>query len=167
MRCGAVVSNTAAAAILYPVAYETALVMDVNPLTFCIGLLISVSLCFASPIGSPTHMLVYGPGGYRFSDFMRIGIFMNIIMLIATLVFTPLVFPFYSVRESSACAFLFYYAQGLDGGWEADVGQALDDGGGQGFGRVAGGDVAVIVGVELALGFQGGQDAVAEQFAGP
>ena len=90
--CGVVlsefVSNTAAAAILYPVAYETALAMNVNPLTFCIGLLISVSLCFASPIG------VYGPGGYRFSDFMRIGIFMNIIMLIATLVFTPLVFPF-------------------------------------------------------------------------
>ena len=79
--CGVVlsefVSNTAAAAILYPVAYETALVMNVNPLTFCIGLLISVSLCFASPIGSPTHMLVYGPGGYRFSDFMRIGIFMK------------------------------------------------------------------------------------------
>ena len=96
--CGVVlsefVSNTAAAAILYPVAYQTALVMDVNPLTFCIGLLISVSLCFASPIGSPTHMLVYGPGGYRFSDFMRIGIIMNVIMLIATLVFTPMVFPF-------------------------------------------------------------------------
>lgn len=96
--CGVVlsefVSNTAAAAILYPVAYQTALVMDVNPLTFCIGLLISVSLCFASPIGSPTHMLVYGPGGYRFSDFMRVGIIMNVIMLIATLVFTPMIFPF-------------------------------------------------------------------------
>lgn len=96
--CGVVlsefVSNTAAAAILYPVAYQTALAMDVNPLTFCIGLLISVSLCFASPIGSPTHMLVYGPGGYRFSDFMRVGIIMNVIMLIATLVFTPMIFPF-------------------------------------------------------------------------
>ncbi len=59
--CGVVlsefVSNTAAAAILYPVAYETALVMDVNPLTFCIGLLISVSLCFASPIGSRLPVL--------------------------------------------------------------------------------------------------------------
>ena len=96
--CGVVlsefVSNTAAAAILYPVAYQTAMVMEVNPLTFCIGLLISVSLCFASPIGSPTHMLVYGPGGYRFADFMRVGIIMNIIMLIATLIFTPMVFPF-------------------------------------------------------------------------
>ena len=96
--CGVVlsefVSNTAAAAILYPVAYQTALAMDVYPLTFCIGLLISVSLCFASPIGSPTHMLVYGPGGYRFSDFMRVGIIMNVIMLIATLVFTPMIFPF-------------------------------------------------------------------------
>ena len=48
-------------------------------------------------------------------------------------------------------------AQRLDSGGEADVGQALDDGGGQRFGRVAGVDVAAIVRVELALGFQGGQ----------
>ena len=88
------VSNTAAAAILYPVAYQTAMTLQVNPVTFCVGLLVSVSLCFASPIGSPTHMLVYGPGGYRFADFMRIGMVMNVIMLLATLFITPIVFPF-------------------------------------------------------------------------
>lgn len=88
------VSNTAAAAILYPVAYQAALTMNVNPMTFCIGLLIAVSCCFASPVGSPTHMLVYGPGGYRFSDFMRLGLIMNVIILAATLFITPIVFPF-------------------------------------------------------------------------
>ena len=49
-------------------------------------------LCLAHRISD--HMLVYGPGGYRFSDFMRVGIIMNVIMLIATLVFTPMIFPF-------------------------------------------------------------------------
>lgn len=88
------VSNTAAAAILYPVAYQAALTMNINPMTFCIGLLIAVSCCFASPVGSPTHMLVYGPGGYRFSDFMRLGLIMNVIILAATLFITPIVFPF-------------------------------------------------------------------------
>ena len=61
--------------------------------------------------------------------------------------------------------FLLDDAQRLDSGGEADVGQALDDGGGQGFGRVAGVDVAVIVRMELAFGFQGGQHTVAEQLA--
>ena len=76
-------------------------------------------------------------------------------------------FPLESGLTVRIRRFLFDNTQRLDGGREADVGQALDDGGGQGFGGVAGGDVAVIVGVELTLGFQGGQDAVAEQFAGP
>ena len=67
-------SNTATAAIFFPIAYQTAVNMDVNPLTFCVALMISVSSSFATPIGSPTHMIVYGPGGYRFSDFARIGI---------------------------------------------------------------------------------------------
>ena len=61
--------------------------------------------------------------------------------------------------------FLFDDAQRLDSGGEADVWQALDDGGGQRFGRVARVDVAVIVRMELALGFQGGQYAVAQQLA--
>ena len=55
-------------------------------------------------------------------------------------------------------------AQRLDSGGEADVGQALDDGGGQRFGRVAGVDVAAIVRVELALGFQGGQSKDVHHF---
>ena len=67
--------------------------MDVNPLTFCVALMVAVSSSFATPIGSPTHMIVYGPGGYRFSDFARIGIPMNIIIWIANLFITLLLFP--------------------------------------------------------------------------
>ena len=86
-------SNTAAAAIFCPIAYQTAINLGVNPMTFCIALMISVSSSFATPIGSPTHMIVYGPGGYRFSDFARIGIPMNFIILAANLTATLLLFP--------------------------------------------------------------------------
>lgn len=86
-------SNTATAAIFFPIAYQTALNMDVNPLTFCVALMIAVSSSFATPIGSPTHMIVYGAGGYKFSDFARIGIPMNLIIWIANLFICTLLFP--------------------------------------------------------------------------
>lgn len=87
------ISNTAAGAIFAPIAYTTALQLNVNPLTFCVALMISVGSSFATPIGSPTHLMVYGPGGYRFSDFMKIGIPMNFIILAANIIITTLVFP--------------------------------------------------------------------------
>ncbi len=87
------ISNTAAGAIFAPIAYTTALQLGVNPLTFCVALMISVSSSFATPIGSPTHFMVYGPGGYRFNDFLRVGIPMNFIILAANIFITLLVFP--------------------------------------------------------------------------
>ena len=86
-------SNTATAAIFYPITFQTAVNLGVNPLTFCIALMVSVSSSFATPIGSPTHMIVYGPGGYRFADFARIGLPMNFIILTANLFITLLLFP--------------------------------------------------------------------------
>jgi len=88
------ISNTAAGAIFYPIAMSAATSIGANPMTFCIGLMIAVSSSFATPIGSPTHMLVYMPGGYRFSDFARVGIPMNFIILAANILITPLVYPF-------------------------------------------------------------------------
>jgi di/tricarboxylate transporter len=66
--------------------------MGVNPLPFIISLMIAVSSSFATPIGSPTHMLVYGPGGYRFADFLKIGIWMNIIILAVNLIVVNLIY---------------------------------------------------------------------------
>lgn len=79
------ISNTAAGAIFYPIVYHAAVSMGVNPIPFIISLMIAVSCSFATPIGSPTHMLVYGPGGYRFIDFLKIGFWMNIIILAANI----------------------------------------------------------------------------------
>lgn len=87
------VSNTACAAILYPIAFSSATALGVNPFSFCVALMVAVSSSFATPIGSPTHMLVYGPGGYRFSDFIKIGLPMNFIMLAANIFIVLLLYP--------------------------------------------------------------------------
>ena len=87
------ISNTAAGAMFFPIMYEAAEKMGYDPFPFLIALMVSVSSSFATPIGSPTHMLVYGPGGYRFSDFMRIGLLMNLIILAANILIVNLVYP--------------------------------------------------------------------------
>lgn len=87
------VSNTAAGAIFFPIMYEAAEKLGYEPYPFLIALMVSVSSSFATPIGSPTHMLVYGPGGYRFSDFMRIGMLMNLIILAANIFIVNVVYP--------------------------------------------------------------------------
>ena len=87
------ISNTAAGAMFFPIMYEAAVQLGYEPYTFLIALMISVSSSFATPIGSPTHMLVYAPGGYRFSDFLRIGLLMNLIILAANIFIVNLVYP--------------------------------------------------------------------------
>ena len=87
------ISNTAAGAMFFPIMYEAAEKLGYDPFPFLVALMVSVSSSFATPIGSPTHMLVYGPGGYRFSDFMRIGLLMNIIILLANIFIVNIVYP--------------------------------------------------------------------------
>ena len=87
------ISNTAAGAMFFPIMYEAAERLGYDPYPFLIALMISISSSFATPIGSPTHMLVYGPGGYRFSDFMRVGLLMNLIILAANIFIVNLIYP--------------------------------------------------------------------------
>ena len=87
------ISNTAAGAMFFPIMYQAAEKLGYDPYPFLIALMISVSSSFATPIGSPTHMLVYGPGGYRFSDFVRIGLPMNFIILAANIFIVNIVYP--------------------------------------------------------------------------
>jgi len=87
------ISNTAAGAMFFPIMYEAAIQLGYEPYPFLIALMISVSSSFATPIGSPTHMLVYAPGGYRFSDFMRIGLLMNFIILAANIFIVNIIYP--------------------------------------------------------------------------
>ena len=87
------IANTAAGAMFFPIMYEAAEKLGYEPYPFLIALMISVSSSFATPIGSPTHMLVYAPGGYRFSDFMRIGLLMNFIILAANIFIVNIIYP--------------------------------------------------------------------------
>ena len=87
------ISNTAAGAMFFPIMYHAAEQLGYEPYPFLIALMISVSSSFATPIGSPTHMLVYGPGGYRFSDFIRIGLPMNFIILAANILIVNIIYP--------------------------------------------------------------------------
>jgi len=89
-----VITNNAAVALVFPIAQATALALGVNFMPFVIVIMMAGSASFATPLGYQTNLMVYGPGGYTFADFLRVGIPMNIVMGIATVVLTPLVFPF-------------------------------------------------------------------------
>lgn len=86
-------SSASAAAIFAPIGITIAHSLGVNPVTFCVAIMISVSSTFATPMGSETNTFVYGPGGYRFIDYIRIGLPMNIILLVANIFITTIVYP--------------------------------------------------------------------------
>jgi di/tricarboxylate transporter len=89
-----VISNTATTVLLAPVALEAALRAGVAPEPFLMAIAVAASTAFATPIASPVNTLVLGPGGYRFGDFFRIGIALQVLILAATLLVVPLLFPF-------------------------------------------------------------------------
>lgn len=89
-----VLSNNATAVMMIPIAVKIAHVLEVNPMPFIIAITVSASCAFALPMGYQTHMMVYGPGGYRFSDYLRIGIPLNIICWVVACLLIPIIWPF-------------------------------------------------------------------------
>jgi di/tricarboxylate transporter len=87
------VSNNAIAVIMAPIAIALAEATGVDPRPLLVAVMIAASASFATPIGYQTNMLVYGPGGYRFTDFMRIGIPLNITLGVVVCLAIPLIFP--------------------------------------------------------------------------
>lgn len=75
-----VITNNAAAVLLFPICVETAKLYDVSPRPFLVALMLAASASFMTPIGYQTNMMIYGPGGYRFSDFLRVGAPLNLIL---------------------------------------------------------------------------------------
>jgi di/tricarboxylate transporter len=86
-------SNAAATVLIVPIAIDTALSLGVNPQTFVMATIIGASTSFLTPVGHQANVLVFGPGGYRFFDYTRVGGLLNIVLLIVTLVFLPMLFP--------------------------------------------------------------------------
>ncbi|EIM63835.1 SLC13 family permease [Desulfobacter postgatei] len=89
-----ILSNNATAVLLLPIAISTAVSLGVDPRPFIIGICFGASACYASPIGYQTNLLVYGPGGYRFSDFLKLGLPLNVIVIVISSVFIPVFWPF-------------------------------------------------------------------------
>jgi di/tricarboxylate transporter len=73
---------------------ETARQLGVGDRPFIIAIALAASLAFASPIGYQTHMMVYGPGGYRFNDFVRVGVPLNLLLWVVAVILIPIVWPF-------------------------------------------------------------------------
>lgn len=89
-----VLSNNATALMMVPIVINLAKSLDVSPMPFIIGVCIGASCAFMLPMGYQTHMMVYGPGGYKFSDFIRIGLPLNVITWVVASAIIPFVWKF-------------------------------------------------------------------------
>lgn len=90
----AVISNLAAAVLLFPVAVAASQQLGVDLVPLTVTLMIAASTCFATPIGYQTNLMVYGPGNYRFVDFIKIGLPLTFLVGLVTILIVPIIWPF-------------------------------------------------------------------------
>jgi di/tricarboxylate transporter len=88
-----VMSNAAATVLAVPIAIDAARSLGANPQAFVMAIVIAASTSFLMPIGHQVNVLVFGPGGYRFADYTRVGIWLNLILFILTALILPLIWP--------------------------------------------------------------------------
>ncbi|TVQ89353.1 MAG: SLC13 family permease [Chromatiaceae bacterium] len=90
----AVATNNVAAVLVFPIAMDTATLVQASPLPFMIVLMVGASASFATPIGYQTNLMVFNIGGYRFSDFVRIGLPLTLLVGVTSVALVPLIWPF-------------------------------------------------------------------------
>ncbi len=88
-----IVTNNAVAVILTPIVISLGTALGIDPRGLVVAVMMGASASFATPIGYQTNTLVYGPGGYRFTDFLRVGIPLNVIFAIVACIFIPMFWP--------------------------------------------------------------------------
>ncbi|HMC11644.1 MAG TPA: SLC13 family permease, partial [Pirellulaceae bacterium] len=88
------ITNNAAAALMFPFALATAQTLGVSYLPFVIAVMMAASAGFATPIGYQTNLMVYGPGGYRFSDYLKVGVPLDLLIMAITVALAPFAYPF-------------------------------------------------------------------------
>ena len=87
-------SNNAAAVLTFPIAWQTATDLDLNPVPFVMAITVAASCGFATPMGYQTNLMIYGPGGYKFIDYVRFGGPLNLLVMAITVLLAPLIWPF-------------------------------------------------------------------------
>lgn len=90
----ALITNVAAAVLLFPIAVAASQDLGVSVIPYAITLMVAASASFSTPIGYQTNMMVWGPGEYRFVDFLKLGVPLTVVVGIVTLIVVPLVWPF-------------------------------------------------------------------------
>jgi di/tricarboxylate transporter len=88
------ITNNAAAVLVFPISLAAAEKLGVNPMPFIMSMMVASSAGYATPTGYQCNLMVMGPGGYRFSDYLRIGIPLDVLYLVVTVALAPLVWPF-------------------------------------------------------------------------
>jgi di/tricarboxylate transporter len=88
------ITNNAAAVLIFPIAVATSQKLGVDIMPFAIAIMMAASASFSTPIGYQTNLMVYGPGGYRFGDYFRVGIPLNLLMWLITVSIIPWIWPF-------------------------------------------------------------------------
>jgi di/tricarboxylate transporter len=88
-------SNAAATVLMVPISIDVALGLGASPQAFVLTTVIAASTSFLTPVGHQANVLVFGPGGYRFSDYTRVGGLLNLAILAATLIFLPMIWPLF------------------------------------------------------------------------
>jgi len=83
------ITNNAAAVLMFPIALESAAKLGVDPKPLIVAIMIAASAAFATPIGYQTNLMVFGPGGYRFSDYLRFGIPLSLLFMLVTVTLVP------------------------------------------------------------------------------
>ncbi len=88
-----IMSNNACAVVLTPIALLTATELGVNPYALLVAVMFGASASFMTPVGYQTNTLVFGPGGYRFTDFTRVGAPLNLVLAATATLLIPILWP--------------------------------------------------------------------------
>jgi di/tricarboxylate transporter len=87
------ITNNGAAALIFPIAMATAETLNANPMPYTLAIMLAASASFSTPIGYQTNLMVYNAGGYHFSDYVRIGLPLSVLMWVLASVIIPIIYP--------------------------------------------------------------------------